>query len=352
MQAPTIKDVAKAAGVSTATVSAVVNDSAFVSPPLRARVLDAVRELGFAPSRFARNLRRGRSDLIAIVVSDLANPFYARVICAAEAAVARWGFSLVVCNSDENPETEIRILARVRMLHCEGLILVPANNALPKPTCEQPGRFVPTVLFGRSLDEDRFDAVTIDNFAAAYQTTHYLLDLGHQNIGAITGPLHVSTGKGRLDGMIAALAAKGLSLDSRFVRPGEFREDVAYSAARNLLAQPQRPTALYVANGLMALGVMRAIADLGLKCPEDISVASTDNIPGVRGLRPVLTRTEHPISDMVDEAVRLLIDRIKNRGDSEPRTVVFPASLVVGDTCSPVKQLITLQIPADKVEFR
>jgi len=333
----TIKDVAKAAGVSTATVSAVVNDSAYVSPTLRGRVLDAVRELGFAPSQFARNLRRGRSELIAIVVADLANPFYGRVVCAAEAAAANWGYSLVVCNSDENGDAEKRALARVRMLHCEGLILVPVSDALADPVRPPPGRAVPTVLFGRSFDDDRFDAVTIDNFAAAFQATNYLIDLGHSRIGAIAGPLRVSTGKRRLDGMNAALSAKRLALDSRFVRPGEFREDVAYSAARSLLAQPDRPTALYVANGLMALGVMRAISDLGLRCPEDVSVASTDNIPGVRGLRPVLTRTEHPIVDMVNEAVRLLIDRIKSKRDGEGRTVVFPTSLVVGDSCAPVK---------------
>ena len=334
----TIKDVAKAAGVSTATVSAVVNDSAFVSPPLRARVLDAVRDLGFAPSQAARNLRHGRSELIAIVVADLANPFYARAVCAAEAAVANWGYSLVVCNSDENPELEKRILARMRMLHCEGIILVPVSNALPDPARKSPARTIPTVLFGRNFDDSRIDAVAIDNFAAAYQATNYLLDLGHERIGAITGPQHVSTGKGRLDGMTAALAAKGVTLDNRLIRPGEFREDVAYSAARSLLAQPDRPTALYVANGLMALGVMRAIADLGLRCPEDISVASTDNIPGVRGLRPVLTRTEHPIVDMINEAVRLLIDRVKNKSESEARTVVFPTSLVVGDSCSPLNR--------------
>jgi Periplasmic binding protein-like domain len=120
---------------------------------------------------------------------------------------------------------------------------------------------------------------------------------------------------------LASMVGKALQLDSRFVRPGEFREDVAYSAARSPLTQPNRPTGLYVANGLMALRVMRAISDLGLRCPEDVSAASTDNIPGVRGLR--LTRTEHPIVDMVNEAVRLLVDRVKNKRDGEGRRVVF-----------------------------
>ena len=304
---------------------------------LRARVLEAVRDLGYAPSQLARRLRTGVSELIAIVVADLSNPFYARVVCAAEAAVAAWGFSLVVFNSDEKPEAEKRIISRVRALSCEGLILVPVSGAISALGRDADSRRIPTVLFGRTLEGDGLDAVTIDNFAASYQATNYLIDLGHKRIGAITGPLHLSTGLARIEGMQSAMSAKGLTVEPRFVRSGDFREEVAYSAARGLLEQPDRPTALYVANGLMALGVMRAIADIGLRCPDDVSVASTDNIPGIRGLRPNLTRTEHPIVDMVNEAVRLLVDRMK-RGDTvEARHVVFPSALVVGDSCAPLR---------------
>jgi LacI family transcriptional regulator len=335
--AGTIKDVAKAAGVSTATVSAVVNESAYVSPALRARVLEAIRDLGFAPSQMARNLRNGKSELIAVVVADLSNPFYARVVCAAEAAVAAWGFSLIVFNSDEKPEAEKRILSRVRTLCCEGLILVPVGGTVAALGRDVDSRRIPTVLFGRTLEGDALDAVTIDNFAASYQATNYLIDLGHKRIGAITGPRRLSTGLARIEGMESAMSAKGLTVEPRFVRSGDFREEVAYSAARALLEQPERPTALYIANGLMALGAMRAIADIGLKCPEDLSVASTDNIPGIRGLRPNLTRTEHPIVDMVNEAMRLLVDRIKRGGASEARHVVFPSALVVGDSCAPLR---------------
>lgn len=335
--AATIKDVAKTAGVSTATVSAVINESAYVSPALRARVLEAVQLLGYAPSQLARRLRTGMSELIAIVVADLSNPFYARVVCAAEAAVTAWGFGLVVFNSDEKPEAEKRIISRVRTLCCEGLILAPAGAEPLGRGAE--GRRIPTVLFGRTLEGGGLDAVTIDNFAASYQATSYLIDLGHKRIGAITGPRHLSTGLARIEGMQSAMSAKGLAVEPRFVRSGDFREEVAYSAARALLEQPDRPTALYVANGLMALGVMRAIADIGLRCPEDVSVASTDNIPGIRGLRPNLTRTEHPIVDMVNEAVRLLVDRMK-RGDAvEARHVIFPSALVVGDSCAPLERI-------------
>jgi LacI family transcriptional regulator len=332
--AATIKDVARTAGVSTATVSAVINESAYVSPALRARVVEAVRDLAYTPSQLARRLRTGTSELIAIVVADLSNPFYARVVCAAEAAVAAWGFSLVVFNSDEKPEAEKRIRSRVRTLSCDGLILVPVSA----PSGDADSQRIPTVLFGRTHEGDGLDAVTIDNFAASCQATNYLIDLGHKRIGAITGPRHLSTGLARIEGMQAAMGAKGMTLESRFVRSGDFREEAAYSAARGLLEQPERPTALYVANGLMALGVMRAIADAGLKCPEDISVASTDNIPGIRGLRPNLTRTEHPIVDMVNEAVRLLVDRMKRGDRVEARHVVFPSALVVGDSCAPLRE--------------
>src|SRR3984893_2422102 len=148
----TIKDVANAAGVSPATVSAVLNDSAFVSPALKARVLDAIRNLDYAPSQLARNLRRGHSELIAIVVADLSNPFYSRVVCAAEAAVSAWGYSLVVFNSDEKPEAEKRIISRVRTLCCEGLILVPVGGAISELGREADSSRTPSGVSGRTLE--------------------------------------------------------------------------------------------------------------------------------------------------------------------------------------------------------
>lgn len=333
----TIKDVARASQVSTATVSAVINDSAYVSPLLRARVLAAIKDLGYSPSLSARNLRSGRSQIIALVVADLSNPFFARVVWAAEAAVSGWGYSLLVFNSDEKPEAEKRILTRIRMLSCDGVVLVPVSDGLQPTTRGSDSKTLPTVLFGRTLEGDPSDTVAIDNISAGREAANYLLDLGHRRIGTITGPLQLSTARGRLEGMTAAMQARGLSLPARNVRSGEFREDAAYSVARNLLQQPEPPTALYVANGVMALGVMRAIADLGLRCPEDISIASTDTIPGIGGLRPRLTRTEHPVVDMTNEAVRLLVDRINRGPEVEPRNVVFQPALVVGDSCAPCR---------------
>lgn len=333
---PTIRDVAKAAGVSTATVSAVLNDSAYVSPDLKARVLSAVSELRYAPSQVARNLKRGRTQLIALAVADLANPFYARIVTAAEAAVGAWGYALVIFNSDEKAEAERRVLTRIRTIGCDGTVLVPVGAA---ETYRQGGlrEGAPVVLLGRSVDDGSVDTVTIDNLSAARQATSYLLDVGHTRIGSITGPLHLSTGRGRYEGMLEAMRARGLEPQPEHMRCGEFREDVAYSVARDLLRRPDRPSALYVANGVMALGVMRAVADLGLRCPEDISVASTDTIAGIGGHRPRLTRTEHPVVEMTNEAMRMLVDRIEGTATGEGRNVVFQPNLVVGDSCAPLR---------------
>jgi len=331
----TIRDVAKAAGVSTATVSAVINDSAYVSPDLRARVLRAIGELRYAPSQVARNLARGRTQLIALAVADLANPFYSRIVWAAEAAAAAWDYSLVIFNSDENPDAEKRAMSRIRALGCDGVVLVPVGGVQDYDE----GSLLegaPVVLLGRSIADRGIDTVTIDNLSAGRQATNYLLDLGHRRIGSITGPLHLTTGRGRYDGMLEAMKARGLEPQPDHVRSGAFREDVAYSVARDLLSRPDRPSALYVANGVMALGVMRAVADLGLRCPEDISIASTDNIAGIGGIKPRLTRTEHPVLDMTNEALRMLVDRMKGVTDMPGRNVVFQPALVVGDSCSPV----------------
>jgi LacI family transcriptional regulator len=332
----TIRDVAKAAGVSTATVSAVVNDSAYVSPELRTRVQAAIEELNYAPSMVARNLKRGKSQLIAISVADLSNPFYSHIVCLAEAAAAAWGYSLVVFNSDEKTEAEKRILSRIRMLSCDGMLLVPVGETAQHLQRDVTGRTIPTVLFGRVVDDRRADTVTIDNESAGRQATNYLLDLGHRRIGSITGPMHLTTGRGRYDGMMQALQARGVAPAPHHIRPGEFREGTAYAVAREMLEQPDRPTALYIANGVMALGVMRALADLGLKCPEDVSIASTDTIPGISGLRPRFTRTEHPIADMINESFRMLVGRINKSAPQPPRNVVFQPTLVVGESCAPL----------------
>jgi len=189
---------------------------------------------------------------------------------------------------------------------------------------------MPTVLVDRMLQSWPVDSVALDNESAAVQATNYVLDLGHRRIGTISGPAHISTGAERLAGFMKSLAARGITPDPKHVRHGDYREDVAYSVTREVLALPEPPTALYVANNMMLIGAMRAITEAGFRCPADISVVSTDDLPWATAFRPRLTTVRQPVREMGLEAVRLLVDRITRPSDEPARRLVLPPTLIVG----------------------
>jgi LacI family transcriptional regulator len=331
----TIKDVAREAQVSTATVSATLNSSAYVSPDLRARVLAAVDRLGYAPSIIAQSLKKGRTNLLALVVADATNPFFMNLINAVEAAADTWGYSLMLCNSDEKFEREQQHLRRIRARRCDGLILAPTGDSDAYRNMD-PALFPgPVVLIDRVIDSWPADSVAIDNVSAACQATNYILDLGHRWIGAITGPRHVSTGADRHAGFMLALVARGLTPDPQHIRSGDYREDRAYSVTREILRLPNRPTAFFVANNLMMLGVMRAIAEAGLNCPADISVVSMDDFVWVNSFRPRLTTVSQPMAEMGAEAVRLLVERLSGASEDPPHRITMQPTLIVRESCAP-----------------
>ena len=280
-----------------------------------ARVLAAIKELNYAPMSAARNLKHGRSQLIALVVADLANPFFARVVWAAEAAVAAWGYSLVVFNSDEKPDNERRILAGSAC--CPATASCWCRSAIRGGTLQRDAdsKPMPTVLFGRTVRrrQGRTPSRSTTSPPAGRRRTICSTSAtaaSARSPGRSTSPPAKagSTACWRPCRRAAWRPSRGMCA------PASSARNAAYSVARSLLEQPDRPTALYVASGVMALGRDAGDRRLGLRCPADISIASTDTIPGIGGLRPRLTRTEHPLVDMTNEAVRLLVDRIR-RGE-------------------------------------
>jgi LacI family transcriptional regulator len=333
----TIRDVAQRAQVSTATVSATLNGSAYVSPDLKARVLAAVDALGYAPSGIAKSLKTGKTRLLALIVADASNPFFTQLINAVETAAFDRGYSLLLCNSDENFERERHHLSLIRGQRCDGLVLAPTGDAEAYREAGLASFPVPTVLIDRVTDCWPADSVTIDNESAGVQATNYILDLGHRRIGTISGPPHVSTGAGRHIGFLRALSARGIKPQANHLRSGDFREDVAYSAAREMLALADPPSALYVANNLMLVGVMRAVAEAGFNCPADISVVSTDDFNWSTAFRPRLTTVQQPVREMGVEAVRLLIDRITRAPIEPPKRIVLQPTLVVRESCAPAR---------------
>jgi LacI family transcriptional regulator len=331
----TIRDVAQQAQVSTATVSATMNNSAYVSPDLKARVIAAVEALGYAPSGIAKSLKTGKTRLLAVIAADVSNPFFTQLTNSLEAAAYDRGYSLILCNSDESFERERHHLSLVRSQRCDGLVLSPTGDPDAYQAAGLASFATPTVLIDRVLDFWQADSVTIDNESAAFQATNYLLDLGHIRIGTISGPWHVSTGAGRLKGFHSALAARGVAADLSYVRSGDFREDAAYAAMREMLAHKPPPTAIYVANNLMLIGVMRAIAEAGFNCPKDISVVSTDDFNWSTAFRPQLTTVRQPVREMGLEAIRLLVDRITRNSGEPARRLVLQPTLIVRESCAP-----------------
>jgi LacI family transcriptional regulator len=302
------------------------------------RVDDRGQEaLGFAPSAIAQGLKKGRTHLLALIVADVANPFFTNLIHAVEAVAADRGYSIVLGNSDETFEKERNCLRRIRAQRCDGLILAPTGEPEAYAMSDLGYLTIPIVMVDRVIESLAADSVTLDNFSAAFQATKYILDLGHRRIASIAGPSHVSTGGDRLAGFKRALTSHGIAPDPSYIRSGGYREDLAFSATRELLALPEPPTAIYVANNLMLIGVMRALNDAGLACPADISIVSTDDFSWSTAFRPRLTTVSQPVTDMAVEAVRLLVDRIGRGSTEPPRRLVLQPTLIVRESCAPLR---------------
>jgi len=331
-RAPTITDVAEAAGVSIATVSAFINGTANVSPELAQRIEVAIGKIGYQRNAIARSLKMGATHTIGLTVADIRNPFFTDVVARIQQVLNKAGYAVMLCSSDEDTarqDEQIKLLLD-RMV--DGLIIAPAGED------EVMRRLVtstrkPVVLIDRVCEGLDIDAVIIDNMKAVADATAYLLGLGHRRIGYLSGPPGTSTGRERLAGYRNALAAASVAYEPALVREGNFREADGYRAAMQLLAMPERPTALFSANNLMVIGAMRAIRDMGLSCPADISVASMDDFPWADMFSPRLTTVAQPVEAIGEHAANLLLDRLQGRAGPEPRRLVLHGRLTTRDSC-------------------
>jgi LacI family transcriptional regulator len=325
-------DVAEAAGVSIATVSAFINGTANVSAELTQRIEAAIRSIGYERNAIARSLKMGATHTIGLTVADIRNPFFTDVVATIQQVLNKAGYAVMLCSSDEDTgkqDEQIKLLLD-RMV--DGLIIAPAGEdevmrRLVKATRK------PVVLIDRICDGLDIDAVILDNARAVADGTSYLVGLGHRRIGFLSGPAGTSTGRDRLAGYREALAANGIAFEPALVREGSFREADGYRAAMQLLTMPDKPTALFSANNLMVIGAMRAIADLSLSCPADISVACMDDFPWADVFSPRLTTVAQPVEAIGEQAASLLLDRLQGRAGNEPRRLVLQGRLMVRDSC-------------------
>ena len=328
-----LQEVAQVAGVSTSTVSRAITRPDMVNAETRERVEAAVRTLGYRPSRVARRLRvaHGYSDLVGLVIPDLQNPFFADLARGVEDVAARHGYTVLIGNSDENVEKETRYLNAMQAEAVDGIILPPSCEGR-SAAVDLARAGVPLVCVDRRLDKASVDTVLVDNVRGAAEATEHLIALGHRRIGDLEGKQGVSTTRERLEGYRSALARHGIESDPALVLAGDSRPEGARRLAARLLEAPDRPSALLVGNGMMTLGVVEAIHDLGLRIPEDVAVVGYDDMPWARALVPALTVVRQPGHELGSRAMELLRQRIREP-ERSITTVMLQPELVVRGSC-------------------
>lgn len=330
----TMKDVAKAAGVSIATVSATLSGASFVSSELRARVTTAIGALGYERNSAASGLKRGKSLLIGLVVSDVTNPFFTELVHGVQNLAGEKGYSVLLGISDHDVGREAELLRLMRSHQAAGTILCPAGGIEDYSLRNLNLGHMKVVAVDNAAPELPFDTVALDNGKAATLAVRHILSFGHRKVATMAGPERQFVSQKRLEGFLSALEEQDIKADSAMIRHGDFRMEAAFQSCVELMAQPNRPTALFVANNLMLIGVMRALAQAGLSVPGDMSVASIDDFPWSSAFQPALTVVRQPISLMADAALDCLLRRID--GDSEaPTRQLFEPELVVRQSCAP-----------------
>jgi LacI family transcriptional regulator len=307
-----MRDVARLAGVSVATVSAVANDKQVVRPAVVARVQDAMKALNYQPDHIARSLRVRRTTTIGVVIPDLASAFFVDVVRGIEDTARAAGYSVLLCNSNDDAEQEKRHLRTLLGRKVDGILLASTDlySAGANPFASK----TPVVLFDRIPPNYKGAAVVIDNIEAAYRATRYLIDLGHRDLAFIAGRFDLSTGSDRADGFRKALEDAHLSLRGEYFKRGDFRPESGYRCGLELLKLPHPPTAIICSNGPMTLGLLRALQETGTCCPDCVSVLGFDEpVPDSYGfsistlLKPELTLIAQPGHEVGRRAADVLL---------------------------------------------
>jgi DNA-binding LacI/PurR family transcriptional regulator len=309
MSMATMKEVAKLAGVSVATVSRVLNNNPDVSPELRSRVLQAVEKLNYKRNRVARSLRAKTSLIIGLLISDIQNPFFTSVVRGVEDVAYAHGYTLLLCNSDEDSAKERLYIDIMLAERVAGVIISPvAEVDNYSSVLLQAG--VPIVAMDRRMRDLEVDTVVVNNVEGVYQAVGYLIEQGHRRIGFIGGPTRTTTGRERQEGYQRALTEHGIELDQGLIQIGDFKQDSGYQMACKLLEMDDPPTAIFAANNLMTLGALNAIHQKGLNIPRDVAIVGFDDMPWAPSLAPPLTAVAQPTYELGCTAADFLLSRI------------------------------------------
>lgn len=335
------RDIAKIAGVSSATVSRVINKDKKVSPKTAKKVLEIIKENGYVQNAMARNLRMANTKTIGYLVPDIKNPFFISMLSGFQEMCFKQGYDIIFENTAEDTEKENKALDTLLRYRVAGLlaVFVDTDNEYIESFVNMG---IPVVMIDRiSTGPQKNDYLMIDNQGGIRQIIDYLVSLGHTEIAMIYGTKELTPGIERLTGFYKVMKQKGLFVNEEFVVPGYFTEEGGYNAAKKLLALKKRPTAIIGANNLTTMGVYKALSDSGVRIPEEISIVGFDDFPFASYLQPPVTVLKRLDISMGRVAAEMLLERIAKGEESKaikPRTIVMPTELCIRNSCMAIEK--------------
>ncbi|MGP1458611.1 MAG: LacI family DNA-binding transcriptional regulator [Treponema sp.] len=327
----TIYEVAKRAGVSTATVSHVLNRTRYVSDELKARVMAAIKELNYKPNTAARRLRDGNSKAIGLIVPDCTNPFFAEIARAVDRVCFSLGYNIILCNTDNSAAHQTYYLDMLISKQVDGVIFISCGT----PDCgiqKCETACIPAVIVDRDANIGRADRIIINNEQGGYDAAKYLIQLGFTKIGCIAGPAEISSSIRRTEGFKRALKEHGIPLNENLIYNGDFHYKGGKDAFAHFQNLPEQPEAVFACNDMMAIGFIHAAAANGVSVPGDVSVIGFDNTELAAVISPNLTTIAQPIEEIAEIATKRLLKRIEAQ-DGEVKRIVLEPRLIVRETC-------------------
>ncbi|AHB72457.1 transcriptional regulator RbsR [Cronobacter malonaticus] len=326
----TMKDVARLAGVSTSTVSHVINKDRFVSEAIRLRVEDAIRTLNYAPSALARSLKLNQTRTIGMLITASSNPFFSELVRGVERSCFERGYSLVLCNTDGDEQRMNRNLETLLQKRVDGLLLLCTETHQPSPAIMKRYPAIPTVMMDWSPFDGGSDVIQDNSLLGGDIATRYLIDKGYTRIACVTGPLDKTPARLRLEGYRTAMQRAGLPVAEGYEVIGDFEFAGGLRAMQSLLALPEPPQAVFMGNDAMAVGAYQALYQAGLRIPQDIALVGYDDIELASYMTPPLTTIHQPKDELGELAIDVLIHRMAQPELQQQRLQLTPVLTVRG----------------------
>lgn len=334
---PTIYDVAEKAEVSIATVSKVINQTGRIGEKTRKRVIEVMKDLNYSPSVVASALTGKNTYTVGLLVPDIANPFFAEMARSVEDRGHELGFNVVMCSTDHDEEKEAQYISLLRRKSVDGLILasVIQNDEILKALIKQN---LPVALISRDMPSLAVDTVIVDDFIGGYAATEHLIELGHEKIAVLAEKMTVTSSRERVRGYQKALEEAGLPVEDDWMRISDFTVEAGKQSTRELLDSPDRPSAIFACNDMLAIGAIQATREKGLSVPDDLSVVGFDDTVLATMIDPPLTTVAQPIQDMGSKVMDLLVEEIKKEKRTKQRVVLLPELVIRESTKVPSGQ--------------